>query len=1132
MAGAEADSVSLRSHDSLSSQIRTLESNFEQLLAQTSSSLRKDMASREDRLTRRMDSDRKEQASTIYKLKRDVSVQQNADLSAQEDRLTRRLDAERREQREALSEVRRELSQLQAAIARLDKERGTGPVTSNGSPESSLPARAAASVSEVNLLEQAVKASEAQLRDLLREQNSQKEFLETLQRQETKNEAALGNLRKEFLSQQGEEARNLQEHVSRSHRELSRTFEQMAGTIEQTSTTLRSEIRREADKLRTELTSTRSSLVPESEKGVEMDGRLDDLQKQLEAVRKSAGPGSAPEALATRLSALEAKVQDTDTFATRAVVPRINGDEAQDISKLQDILNETRAVADQANSNVVQLAQDLAEQRAKAEFMEASVRNQARTSSDAALPSKVAEIVGNVTKDVTREVERAERRLSDMLRERVQAVESTCNSSIQAIKASMRQHEQDLNHVSQDLIKERAERCKLLADVSCKAEDASALAERVEKKLQEEGSRKPNGMAPSTATDAGESASEVAHLGQRASTVSIPGFGSADHVALAACVGELDAELRVELAEKLNSVISDCKKDIASKVLAAEEKFAKELEGVVAPMEKLGSRVDKLEAARLDLRLGALESAAHRASASLPGNDRASLFTSSASARVPVATSSFGMTEPAPEDAAQATVMQLMPSSLDRTQQVESLDPRAFEHGADSADYQPEPDYQPELSPDSFEPLISDDLKSRLENLVEQVKETLNATQVNQSSLLDTGSNYQQDTDHTRYQEQQYVQYEPGQQVDSYQPHEQLQQFQQFQQPLEQQQYQQPYEQEYMTTTAQYQQPMMPRYHGSIALPIQSDARSDSGYHGGAYSDHGGHRTWGSLQVPVDQPEMYGYTGSLDGEGGSCDGGGFEVGFASTPIPHNPIQPGMLANPDFRSQAATGQVSYGPAFVVTGQPVLHSVNITRGRAMSPVREASPLREVRAISPVRGMSPVRTSSPVRAAYPRHRSPSPVRHGNSVNITVAVPADVPQTHVQPSSFAQITPAASFVPQTPSMLPRATGFEQVGMLPQAASFPLQQPTSLPQSGSFMMTQHPQTMQQQPQYAAPLQEAQSGDSCPVCGNMFASDAKFCRRCGAKRPQDDDSGSSDEEDAPAAQKSGFISSLFSRPQD
>lgn len=1067
------------------------------------------MASREDRLTRRMDSDRKEQASTIYKLKRDVSVQQNADLSAQEDRLTRRLDAERREQREALSEVRRELSQLQAAIARLDKERGTGSVNSNASLETPLPAGPAASVSEVNLLEQAVKASEAQLRDLLRELNSQKEFLETLQRQETKNEATLGSLRKEFLSQQGEEARNLQEHVSRSHRELSRTFEQMAGTIEQTSNTLRGEIRREVDKLRAELTSSslRSSQVPESGKG-EVDGRLDNLQKQLEDVRKSAGQGSAPDALATRLSALEAKVQDTDTFATRAVVPRINEDRAEDLSKLQDILNETRAVADQASSNVVQLAQDLAEQRAKAEFMEASVRNQARTSSDAALPSKVAEIVGNVTKDVTREMERAERRLSDMLRERVQAVESTCNASVQAVKASINQNEKDLNRLSQDLVKERAERCKLLADVSCKAEDASALAERVDKKLQEEGHRKPNGAAPSMATDAGESASEVAHLGQRASTTSMAGLGSADHVALAACVGELDAELRVELAEKLNTVISDCKKDIAVKVSASEEKLLKELEALISPVEKLGSRVDKLEAARLDLRLGALESAAQRASASLgAGNDSSALFATSASARVPVATGTFGMTEHVPEDAAQATVMQLMPSSLDHTQHVERMDPQAFDLPAtDNADY------QPELSPDSFEPLISDDLKSRLENLVEQVKETLNSTQVNQSSLLDTGSNYQQEIDQSQYQQQQYAQFELEQQVDSYQPqsYQPYEQPQQFQQPLELQQYHQPYEQQHPHAV------VMPRYHGSVALPIQGDAHSDSGYQGGAFSDQGGHRSWGSMQVPVDQPEMmYSYTGSLDGEGGGYDGGGFEVNFASTPIPHTSIQPCMLAPADMRSQPTLASVSYGPPMLVGhGPPVVRSVNVTRGRGMSPVREASPLREARAVSPVRGMSPVRASSPVRMAYPRHRSPSPVRAGNSVSIAVAaLPADVAQTHVQPGNFAQVPPATSFPQQTPSMLPLAMGQQQMpgmlpqqaqgGMLPQAVSFPMQQPTSLPQAGSFMMTQPPQ-------YAAPLQELES----------------------AKRAQAHESGSSDEEDAPAAQKGGFISNLFSRERN
>ncbi|CAJ1344247.1 unnamed protein product [Effrenium voratum] len=99
-----------RSYDSLAVKLRGLEDTVEQLVSQVTSSLRKELRAAEDRLTRRIESDQKEEAASLYKVKRDLTAQVSGDVAAAEDRIMRRLDGERRDQKEALAELRREMA--------------------------------------------------------------------------------------------------------------------------------------------------------------------------------------------------------------------------------------------------------------------------------------------------------------------------------------------------------------------------------------------------------------------------------------------------------------------------------------------------------------------------------------------------------------------------------------------------------------------------------------------------------------------------------------------------------------------------------------------------------------------------------------------------------------------------------------------------------------------------------------------------------------------------------------------------------------------------------------------------------------------------------------------------------------
>jgi len=123
-------------------QLRSAETRFEQMLQQSTSSVRKEMATREERLMRRMDTERKEQQTNLFELRRDLVVQQTSDLAAHEDRLTRRLDGERREQKATLVELRRDLSvhqEQRVQIANLRRDLGTTQAALSKLAQSRLP---------------------------------------------------------------------------------------------------------------------------------------------------------------------------------------------------------------------------------------------------------------------------------------------------------------------------------------------------------------------------------------------------------------------------------------------------------------------------------------------------------------------------------------------------------------------------------------------------------------------------------------------------------------------------------------------------------------------------------------------------------------------------------------------------------------------------------------------------------------------------------------------------------------------------------------------------------------------------------------------------------------------------------
>jgi len=190
------------------------------------------------------------------------------------------------------------------------------------------------------------------------------------------------------------------------------------------------------------------------------------------------------------------------------------------------------------------------------------------------------------------EVARAERCLSEDLTTQVSSMESACQEVGRCVSL-----------LHEDLAQERKERCAGLADMSCRIEDAFVATERTQRELGAARKRfQVDEMQTHMTTAALGGKGNLNGPGSSDTTRAV----NAEHAALAACLGEMDAELRMEMGKRLNQALADVRSEMVAGVKALEAELHNFASQSVA---KLDNRIGCLETARLDLRLGALETA-------------------------------------------------------------------------------------------------------------------------------------------------------------------------------------------------------------------------------------------------------------------------------------------------------------------------------------------------------------------------------------------------------------------------------------------------------------------------------------------------------------------------------------------
>mmetsp|Transcript_145026 Transcript_145026/g.361762 ORF Transcript_145026/g.361762 Transcript_145026/m.361762 type:complete len:567 (+) Transcript_145026:108-1808(+) len=121
-------------------------------------------------------------------------------------------------------------------------------------------------------------------------------------------------------------------------------------------------------------------------------------------------------------------------------------------------------------------------------------------------------------------------------------------------------------------------------------------------------------VAAQQAKDGGHAAARLSALQQRGLATNL---GSVEQAALAAVVGELDAELRVEVSARIDRVTVELHRELTRRFEEFQGRLDKLIE-LSEPLAKMDARLLRLEEARLDLRLGALESAAHHSAVFVP----------------------------------------------------------------------------------------------------------------------------------------------------------------------------------------------------------------------------------------------------------------------------------------------------------------------------------------------------------------------------------------------------------------------------------------------------------------------------------------------------------------------------------
>jgi len=495
---------------------------------------------------------------------------------------------------------------------------------------------------------------------------------------------------------------------------------------------------------------------------------------------------------------------------------------------------------------------------------------------------------------------------------------------------------------------------------------------------------------------------------------------------LAGVVGDLDAELRSDMRQMVGKVHSDIMLEMDARVREIQETSWQRAEDQVGrrtndTMELIQGKVKKLEDSHLELRLAKLEAISRRA-AKYSDAGEATLFVTGSSRR-PLG--AYG------DNTQVIQETKISESQLSREERREERERRKERDRRPPMDGRNQIDMEAVLQSlsggqkpvkaagvdvlheDDSMGLVSEELKIRLEGLLEQFKDTLNpdnfpsimadASAVDYENFgdgeVDVPVEYEYQDGQQGFEEQEGYQAYPQMDYGNYMPNGQLANghMHNGQMPMYPQgirsdgqvhhaQYDQQYVEPYMPQVPLT--PMMPpqqtpllaqplqhvlqapmaqmsatshaRFCGSIALPISREAeRFMEQDH--AMSEYGA----GVGQYPQAQAE-YGAMGSLDGEAyGGENGGGYEALYE---------QPGYIDVP----QVPYTAVSYGPPTVVgVGNPVVHSVTTRVGRPMSPVREHSHVRG-RGASPLRGASPIRGApGPMTPGNPRHRELSPLR-----------------------------------------------------------------------------------------------------------------------------------------------------------
>lgn len=229
-----------------------------------------------------------------------------------------------------------------------------------------------------------------------------------------------------------------------------------------------------------------------------------------------------------------------------------------------------------------------------------------------------AEQLREISMNVVRDVETAERSLIDELLKRILAVEASMQCTVDGMSTNMDEARSNMCRLSEDIQRERSERCTTLADLSCRTDDAADMARKVREDLANWAASLP-ALRASEVIDSGE----LDSVSERAATRDVEGnaheggtkgvFGtsSVEQAALVACIGELDAELRVEVNDHIEKVSSQLRCELKEQIVGLERQVKQGTSGS-SIIEALCERLQKLEASRLDLRVGALESAAQR----------------------------------------------------------------------------------------------------------------------------------------------------------------------------------------------------------------------------------------------------------------------------------------------------------------------------------------------------------------------------------------------------------------------------------------------------------------------------------------------------------------------------------------